>query len=304
MYNFVYFEISGLCNAKCPWCVNGRGNLKSYPSRFIPPQEFRNAINRLFEESLIDSNSLFCLYNYGEPLLHPSLNDILQILVDNKLRYTLSTNASKFIELGHNLLENLQHFNISIPGFSQKSYNKIHGFDFEQILKNIDRWINLIGHEKIQVHFHVYQFNLDEIEVASNYFKQRGVKFFPYLAFFADYGLAMSYLNHNLPPKLLENASKELLLFYVDDLISSSPKDYTCPQRSIMTIDEYCNILTCCVISKADPNYSIGSLFSLSKKEIEQKKFNQTICKECMNNGISYWVHNVNCPVFIQKYDL
>ena len=303
MYNSVYFEISGLCNAKCPWCVNGRGNLKPYPSRTIPPQEFQNAIDYLFKESLIDSNSLVNLYNYGEPLLHPYLNEILQILLDKKLKYTISTNASKYIELDPTVLKNLEWFFISMPGFSQNSYNKIHGFNFKKILENIDKWITQIGHEKIQVQYHVYQFNLDEIESASAYFKHKCVNFFPYLAYFNDYQLAKSYLDLTLPQKILDAASKELLLYYVEEQISKTPDTYVCPQHSILTIDEYCNILTCCVISKADPDYSIGSLYSLSKNDIEQKKPNPGVCSECSQKGIYNWINNVNRPNFIQKYD-
>jgi MoaA/NifB/PqqE/SkfB family radical SAM enzyme len=303
MYNSVYFEISGLCNAKCPWCVNGRGNLKPYPSRIIPPKEFQIAIDYLLKETLIDSNSLIHLYNYGEPLLHPCLDEILQILVDRKLKYSISTNASKYIELDYFLLKNLERFFISIPGFSQNSYNKIHGFDFKKILANIDQWITRIGHEKIQIQYHVYQFNLDEIEIASAYFKQKEVNFFPYFAYFNDYQLAKSYLENTLPQKMLYAASKELFLYYVEDQTSRKSCDYVCPQHSILTLDEYCNVLTCCLISKADSDYSIGSLFSLSKHDIEQKKPNQGICSECMQKGISNWVNNVNRPDFIQRYE-
>jgi MoaA/NifB/PqqE/SkfB family radical SAM enzyme len=303
MYNTVYFEISGLCNAKCPWCVNGRGNLKPYPSRAIPPEDFKKAIDYLSKEALIDSNSLINLYNYGEPLLHQRLSEILQILLEKKLRYTISTNASIFIELDPTVLKNLERFFISVPGFSQNSYDKIHGFDFKKILANIDRWINLIGPEKIQIQYHVYQFNLDEIETASAFFKHKGLNFFPYFAYFNDYQLSKSYLDHTLTQKMLDAASKELFLYYVDTQISRIPDNYICPQLSILTIDEYCNILTCCLISKADPDYSIGSLFSLSKHDIEQKKLNRRICKECMQKGISYWVNNMKRPFFIQKYD-
>ncbi len=170
MYNFVYFEICGYCNARCPWCVNGRGNLRQYPSRTIPPKEFKKAIDYLFEESLINENSLINLYNFGEPILHPHLDEILQILFDNNLCYTISTNGSKYIDLNLKSLEKLARFYISIPGFSQNSYNKIHGFDFKKILENIDRWISHIKRESIQIQYHLYQFNLDEIEVASDYF--------------------------------------------------------------------------------------------------------------------------------------
>lgn len=303
MYNLVYFEISGMCNGKCPWCVNGNGRERSYPSRFIPPQEFKKAINRLFDESIITSDTLIGLYNYGEPLLHPQFDEIIRILQENDLKFSISTNASKFVNLDSDLLKKLQTFYISMPGFSQKSYNKIHGFDFKEILKNIEKWTAILGPKRMQIQYHVYQFNLGEIESAATYFKKNGIRFFPYYALMADYNLALSYLNHSLPQKILEKASRELLLSYVDDYISSLPKEYVCPQRSILTIDEFCNVLLCCVISKADPIYSIGSLFSLSKEEIEQKKTCQNICKECLETGIAYWVHNLFRPNFIKKYN-
>jgi hypothetical protein len=106
-----------------------------------------------------------------------------------------------------------------------------------------------------------------------------------------------------MPQKLLEDASRELVLYYVDDFISSSKKRYRCPEWSNLTIDEYCNILTCCAISKCHPDYSIGSVFSLSKNEIEQKKLKQNICKECVSIGNAYWVHNLYRPDFITKFD-
>ena len=302
MYNSIYFEISGICNAKCPWCVNGRGNLKKYPSRVIPPEEFQKAIDYMLQKSFINSDSVINLYNYGEPLLHPDLEKILQILIDKKLKYSISTNASKYNDLPKALLTNLQYFLISIPGFSQESYNRVHGFDFNTILEKIDKWIQLIGPKKIQIQYHVYQFNLDEIEIAYSYFKQRNVNFFPYIAYFNDYQLAKSYLDNTISQKLLNLASKELLLYYVENHVSSSPENYTCPQHSILTIDEYCNVLTCCVISKADPDYSLGSLFSLSLDDIELKKY-QNVCNECLQKGIAFWTNNVYRPNFIQKYD-
>lgn len=54
-----------------------------------------------------------------------------------------------------------------MPGFSQESYDKIHGFNFEKIKENIKKYANdmeLAGvKDKMWVAYHMYQFNLDEI---------------------------------------------------------------------------------------------------------------------------------------------
>ncbi|MCS4454451.1 hypothetical protein JTT00_04835 [Clostridium botulinum] len=53
------------------------------------------------------------------------------------MSFALSTNASKVILLDNNELKNLKYITFSMCGFSQKSYDKIHGFNFEQIKRNI-----------------------------------------------------------------------------------------------------------------------------------------------------------------------
>ena len=82
-YDIVYFEIVGFCNAKCPWCITGNKSLDevSYPSKYIEVDDFENAINYLRDNGFIcPGESRIDLYSWGEPMLHPELNNILKIL--------------------------------------------------------------------------------------------------------------------------------------------------------------------------------------------------------------------------------
>jgi hypothetical protein len=148
--------------------------------------------------------------------------------------------------------------------------------------------------------YHIYQFNIHEIKSARDFCSSKGLFFVPYIAYINDFNLAMAYLDGTMDYKLLERASKELLLYYVDNHIRDMPKDYYCPQFDILTIDESCNVLTCCCISKNHPDYSIGSLFDLSSDEIYKKKVSQDICIKCINIGLAYWAHNpYHFPPFV-----
>jgi organic radical activating enzyme len=302
MYSQVYFEVSGYCNARCPWCVKGNGRLQSCQSQFISPEEFELSVARLIDEKLAGPDTVFNLYNFGEPVLHPSLAGILRILADHNLRYTISTNASVFRDMDPDLFKNILRFYVSMPGFSQRSYDRIHGFDFEKILNNIDAWTGIIGAERMQVQFHLYRFNRDEVASASDYFSRRGIPLFPYCALFNDFELGRSYLNQTMNGHLLDAASGDLILEYVDTLLKTRPEKFICPQLSILTIDEYSRVLTCCLLSKADPDYSIGSLSALTKDEIEREKASRKTCEECMDLGLAFWVHHVFCPEFAIKY--
>ena len=106
-------------------------------------------------------------------------------------------------------------------------------------------------------------------------------------------------INKPFKGKLWRRIGKDLFLHYVDELIARTPQDYQCPQFNILTIDEYCNVLTCCVLPKDHPEYSLGNLFTLSSDDIRKGKLSQNVCSECVKLGISYWVHNPWVPSFI-----
>jgi organic radical activating enzyme len=305
-YNLVYFEIVGFCNARCPWCVTGNKSLNqvSYPSRFINVNDFRNAIVTLLEGGLIyPRESLISLANWGEPMLHPELSEILKILRKNDVNFAISTNASKFVNLENDVLGNLQEIRFSVPGFSQSSYDRIHGFNLESILKNIEMFCKNIRKEgsnaKLMMAYHLYQFNIDEIDAAMKFCSLNGIEFYPYVAYLNDFNLAKAYLDKSISAELLRWIGKDLFLHYVDELIAKTPQDYQCPQFNILTIDEYCNVLTCCALSKDHPEYSLGNLFTLSSDNIRKGKLSQKVCIECVKLGISSWVHNPWRPGFI-----
>ena len=307
MYQKVYFEISGICNARCPWCVTGNqslGKKSSCSSKFIKPVDFERAIDRLMEIGLINSSSCISLFNWGEPLLHPEFEKILEVLHVRGIDFIISTNASKPVTIKKNLMSNMQAVAFSMPGYSKESYDKIHGFNFEKIVKNIDlllrtfRKSGFVGTPILS--YHIYQFNIDEIHSAVEFCSKKGIDFLPTVAFINDFNLMKAYLDGTMDCELLEKASKDLLLYYVDDLVKHAPKDYHCPQYDSLTMDENCNVLTCCGVPKNHSDYTIGNLFDLSAAEILSKKTSQSVCTECISSGLAYWVHNPCHPDFVQ----
>ena len=90
------------------------------------------------------------------------------------------------------------------------------------------------------------------------------IHFLPYVAYLNDYYLAMGYLQSSLSTEQLKDISKDLLLYYVDDMLRDRPAEYRCPQFDMLTINENCDVLTCCAIPKTHPDYRVGSLFVIA----------------------------------------
>ena len=309
-YGWVAFEIVGFCNSKCPWCMTGNRSIKesSYPSKLIQVNDFENAINTLLDGNIICPGvSLIYLCSWGEPMLHPELNMILRILNKNNIYFALSTNASKIVHFDNDVLAKLYELRFSMPGFSQSSYDKMHGFSFDRILRNIYMVIENIEKEgasvRLTMAYHIYQFNIGEIRSAAKFCKENGIEFAPYVAYLNDYNLSRTYLDKSISQEMLRKMSKDLLLYYVDELIAKAPKNYECPQWDFFTIDEYCNVLTCCLLPKDHPEYSLGNIFALSSNEIQKGKISQRVCIDCIKSGIAYWAHNALVPDFLDDYN-
>lgn len=306
MYQTVFFDISGICNARCPWCVQAErnDNILKNSKKFIDIGLFSNALERMLALELINKNTIINLFNWGEPLIHPKFPEIINELNKRDLIFGISTNASNIPDINPASMQNLNRFEISMSGFSQSSYDRIHGFKFNKIISNIDQLLKRLkrgGYKgTANLVFHIYQFNIHEICLAKEFCADRNLDLLPYTAHLNNLDKAFGYLNQTLSAEELRKISKDLLMYYVDDLVASRPKDYLCPQFDYLTLDESCQVLTCCGVAKGHPDYSIGSLFDLSAKEIEEKKRNQSICIPCKNSGTDYWGQVGHVPPFVE----
>ncbi len=307
MYKIIYFEISGHCNAKCSWCTTGRNFGKlDISKKFIDPDDFKRAIDYLLNIELINKDTKIALFNWGEPFLHKKLNDILRFLSSLDFKIVLSTNGSKVPKYEPDLFRNIETMIYSMPGFSQASYDKIHRINFQTVRNNIARIEEYLKESKWnlveQLSFHVYQFNLGEIFPAKLYFEEKGIKFYPYYANISDFRLAKQFMEGSLPRNVFDQLSKELFLHYLDDYKQIAPADYYCPQYSQLTLDEFCNLLTCCVVTKNEENYAIGSVFDLTADQIKKLKLSQNVCIKCREHGLDYWAHNPKTPEFYADF--
>ncbi len=297
MYQVVYFEISGKCNAVCQWCATGIQNKKKKKGRFIPVDEFIRAVDHLRTSGLAGQDTVYKLFSWGEPFLHPKLKEILNFLNRENLKFSLSSNGSVpvlFNQAGS--MANMTEIMFSMPGFSQKSYDKIHGFNIDKITTNITammdnyRACGFTGTAFLI--FHIYQFNMDEIEKAVAFAQANQMVFSCGFAYINDWERYREYLTSAMDYKELKQASQDLFLHYVNDLLEEKKQvqGLACAQFNSLAIDENCNVVTCCILDKRNPGYVIGNLFELEPDQIPQLKTSQPVCQECDNLGIWYLV--------------
>lgn len=297
MYKTVNFDIVGGCNAKCPLCVTARTTFGK-PIQFISIENFTRAIDELIERRLVKKGvTSIHLYNWGEPILHPKLNEIVDVLRERNLQFGISTNASKATSFV-NKTDHCQHFIFSVPGFSQDSYDKIHGLKFDKIVRNMKATIiNLrdTGYSgPIRLAFHTYKFNIEEeLPLAREWCKENGVTLEAYTAYINDYDPMVRYMQGDLYQGEQAYFEENLILDYVDDLVASRPDDWQCPQwKKSLTMNHRSEVMLCCVVPEEHEAYSLGSLYDLSNEQIDHGKTTSTECDTCIGSGVAYWSHN------------
>lgn len=303
--NTVYYEISGICNAKCPYCPTGCGTNKHKPSRFIPPEEFSRGLNRLYDIGLLTRDTYFFLFNWGDPFLHPKLNEIIKILNNANQKFALSTNGSIVPkELDFSLLDNLFYLRISLPGFSQGSYNRIHQLNFKNVLHNVGILSEMVPPNTLEVLFFVYKFNVHEISQAYEYFNEHNIRFKLAMPQLMDVNDAIAYLTDTVDPAKKQKIESDLFTEHVKPQFLGREIQNCCNLlQNQLVIDEYSNILTCCALSKESEDYSMGSLFEMSRDEIfAMKTRGRDICSKCLSAGVPYWYNNNSLPPDLQKF--
>jgi len=297
MFRTVSFDIVGGCNAKCPFCVTARTTFGQRIQHISVP-DFARSLDRLLDLNLVEQKkTTIMLFNWGEPMLHPKLNDIVQEAYRRKLRVGISTNGSKKTSFT-GTTSHFDTFIFSMPGWSQASYDKIHDLKFDRVVANIEASIKNLretgyyGH--IRVSFHVYKFNIkEELPRAREWCLKHGVVLDAYSAYINDYEVMLKYRQGTLPAEEMAEINDRMFLDYVDDVVEARAKDWTCPQWDTkLTLNHRSEVLLCCVVPQGHDAYAIGSLFDLSREQILKGKTGNKECDTCIQSGVASWAHS------------
>lgn len=282
MYSEVYMDIVNKCNARCYYCKTGQSNLTGQShkiSRYdMTVEDFDKLVKHLLENKIITENCLFRIYNWYEPTLNPNLPDIINYMHDHGLRLDMSTNASVLPDFSK--IKTCEHFTgilFSMPGFSQHSYDKIHGFCFEKIKDNIRTTMSEIRKRGFKgdayINYHLYQFNIEEVYEAKKFADEIGIRLHTMFAYYNGTQGFEEYIKETMTPEIMKKSSQDLFFYFVDDLMKEKEKyKKIFVEPPSITLSEYCNVLPGRGSNDDDAICSIYDLHSAQEvEEVYQK---------------------------------
>lgn len=293
-----YIEISGSCQAKCPYCVQKRLKQSNKFGGIMSPTLFEKILDHLIRIEIIDKSVVdsICLFNWGEPFLNSNINNILRILKEKQLYADISSNFIARPNIDKKYISVIKSINFSLSGFSQDTYGRIHGAVLENVLNNFNDLYVLIKKYSpktvINVSWHRYVFNENEFWSAYKYFNKIDVDFAPVTAFLNDLLEMIESIEGELPESRKNQVEKDIFLRHIVKTVAyhkQKSKNFHCPAWDHVVIDEIGQLLTCCGVTRYDSDHVLGNILEMSAKEIWESKTSDPLCNKCIASGIARW---------------
>ena len=138
MYKKVYVEITNNCNLSCDFCIKNKRKRK-----FMEKDDFLVILSKLKNVT----NYLY-FHILGEPLIHPEINDFINIASTN-YKINITTNGYLIDRIKDN--KNINMLNISLHSYDSK-YN----ISLEKYLDNIFKSVDCLIENGTKVNFRLW----------------------------------------------------------------------------------------------------------------------------------------------------
>jgi molybdenum cofactor biosynthesis enzyme MoaA len=176
-----YIDVFSYCNLRCPSCLVGNkfGHTGAWPRGLMSPALLGQILDKALSECGV---SVVALYNWTEPLLHPEIATLIRTVKARGLPCSVSSNLNVLRDPEKLLGSGLDWLRVSLSGFTQSVYSRAHrGGDVEKVENNMSRLATAKAatgaHTNIEVFYHQYRYNEDEIKPMEALSRSLGFEF-------------------------------------------------------------------------------------------------------------------------------
>jgi MoaA/NifB/PqqE/SkfB family radical SAM enzyme len=294
MQRFLFnIDVLGSCNLKCPSCPVGNSTDVRNPSGFMSPALLKQIMQKATSESQVTGVQLF---NWTEPLLHPQLSELVEVVQSYGIACGLSSNLNILKNIDDVMSANPHNFRVSVSGFNQTIYGMTHrGGDIERVKKNMialaESKIKTGSKTIINVLYHRYLGNLDDELLMKKFAEDLGFNFETSWSFMMPIEKVLAYVSENIAETTLTDEDLKLIQKLSLPLgeaidVSQKYKNSACDLRDgQMTLDFQGNVQLCCGVYDST-RFTVGSFMSVSTTELQRLKYQNNLCTKCMDKGI------------------
>lgn len=293
----VRFEITNMCQLRCPSCTEGRRGF-AHPKKFeyIDVATYETIITKLADYD--DKLEIF-LFESNEPCLHPNLDEILDVMDRYGIPCIISSNLNVRQSWKHILSHScLRRFIISTSGYNKDIYERGHrGGNVDLLLENISEIASINKEERcpIWIRFHQYNDNIEDARIYEKLCDTYGFTFNPVVGYLSVSPSELTALvNNDASASLLKEVSHVATRVLHEDLsllkpvegLESAPCSVDLSRG--FSIDCKGNMhMACCIMPP--PELTIfGNILNFDLSTLQNVKFLPSICGDCKKAGYHY----------------
>lgn len=256
---------------------------------------FKDILKKIRRDNDTEIPVLICLYNWGEPLLHPHLVEIIHEIRHIGFYSDVSTNLN-VADVRPILDASPDKLIVSVSGYFQGTYERGHrGGNINLVLSNLHKIRYFFDKRSrefpVEIFYHVYRYNMGaDVE------RFRALASDLRFGFFADAALllplekAFQFLDGTLSE--FDLATINRLLVHPDELIRVALpyKGHGCPEHDMTVINHDGSVSLCFPVY--DHSHNIAPQFlDTNKDELRALKMSHDVCKKCMGNSLHAVAH-------------
>lgn len=291
-----FIEVCGTCNLKCVSCPQGNSSHGAYAMRLMDFELFRKIVAKIGREHGAPS---IHLYNWGEPLLHPRLPEMVDEVNAIGSKCFLSSNLNRIRNLEEVLKRNPYVLRISLSGFTQPVYVRGHvGGDIEKVRANMEKVAEIIRRTgsttRVHAFYHRYRYNLDEVKRMEEFARSLGFGFHPVWALLMPAEKVIATESEEDAGVRLSARDRELmqdLCAPVPEVLEAArryPKECSL-QDGLTAIDPLGNVQLCCAVYDST-RFRLAPFLESSHEDLQAKKHSHAYCGTCMKHGAHKYV--------------
>lgn len=290
---YVYaIDVVGTCNLRCPTCPVGNSPLGARPRGFMEVDLFRRIIAKVKADDAAARPEIF-LFNWGEPLLHPRIGEIIGIVNEAGLPCHVSTNLNVEKGLREVAKANPANLKISLSGFTSETYGATHvGGDLALVKSNLYRLRHELDKYKattrVWVGHHLYRNNQHQLEEVAAACRELRFEHHPIAAFFQPLERLIEASEGRGPPHPVLDLLLEHPASYVPRLKATRSRDHDCELRFNQTAINFDGTVALCCSVYEEANMLGAHFLERTHAELEAMKYAHPFCATCMDKGVAY----------------
>lgn len=283
-------DIAGVCNLKCLACPRGSDQRTDDKHGFMSLEIFRAVLDKILAESPFVGN--LQLYQWGEPVLHPQLPDIIAYAHERGVRCAISSNLNADVDYARIIASRPEWLRISASGWGKDYEIAHHRGRWPRFLANLQEVARLrqalYPQMKIELYYHLYRHSLGEnLDRFQSLCHDLDLEFHPIPAYLISLDDVLGYCEGQPVSGPASEALKHLLVSLDEGIAAAyQQRHLPCDVLRCVNINWDASVSQCMMYYQSHYNTVAPNYLEMSLEQIQSRRHASELCRRCTRFGL------------------